>query len=253
MLIDIYIITLLFIVGILMGYINRIIAIKMPLKVKEYVNGCDKCNTKYKWYQLIPLLSFILQKGKCPYCKKNISFIYQILEIISGLLFALSYIFYGFSYEMIVMIVLTNLGILIYITDFKYYIILDEPLIFYSILILICKFIFFGYKTFLISVCSGLLIFVFMVVVQFIGNRIFKQESIGGGDIKLSMFFGFLLGVRLSIVSLILGSFLAFPCAVYYSISGVKREIPFGPFLITGLYLVFVFMEPIRNILTILF
>ncbi len=253
MLIDIYTIILLFITGILFGFINRIIALKLPLKKREFACSCDKCNNKYKWYELIPLVSYILQKGECPYCKKHLSFVYQFLDILSGLLYALSYIIYGFSYEMLIMLILTNLSILIYISDFKYYIILDEPLIIYSLILLILKFIFFGFKTFLISVCSGLIIFIFMYIIRLIGNKLFNQESIGGGDIKLSMFFGFTLGVRLSIISLIIGSFLAFPYAVYYSISNTNKEIPFGPFLITGLFIVFVFMEPIRNILFILF
>ena len=81
----------------------------------------------------------------------------------------------------------------------------------------------------------------------------FKQESLGGGDIKLSMFFGFVLGIRLSIVSLVVGSFLAFPYAVYFSLSNKQKEIPFGPFLIVGLYLVFIFMEPINSFLSIMF
>ena len=115
------------------------------------------------------------------------------------------------------------------------------------------KFAFFGFETFLVSLCSGILIFIFMMIIRYIGNKIFKQESLGGGDIKLSMLFGFMLGIKLSIVSLVIGSFLAFPCAVYYSLTDKSREIPFGPFLVTGLYLVFVFMEPINRFLSIIF
>ena len=214
MLIDIYTIILLFFVGILTGYLCIILALKLPLKKKEYVNACDSCNHKYKWYELIPLFSYIMNKGKCPYCKNKISIMYVILELISGLLFAFAYIFYGFSYEMIAMIVLTLLSVMIYVSDFKYYIILDESLFFFSGLILLFKALAFGFKTFLISLCSGLIIFVFMLTIREIGNKIFKQDSIGGGDIKLSMFFGFLLGIRLSIVSLVIGSFLAFPVNV---------------------------------------
>ncbi len=253
MLIDIYTIILLFFVGILTGYLCIILALKLPLKKKEYVNACDSCNHKYKWYELIPLFSYIMNKGKCPYCKNKISIMYVILELISGLLFAFAYIFYGFSYEMIAMIVLTLLSVMIYVSDFKYYIILDESLFFFSGLILLFKALAFGFKTFLISLCSGLIIFVFMLIIREIGNKIFKQDSIGGGDIKLSMFFGFLLGIRLSIVSLVIGSFLAFPVAVYYSLAKVNKEIPFGPFLITGLYVVFVFMEPIKSFLSLIF
>ena len=92
-----------------------------------------------------------------------------------------------------------------------------------------------------------------MLVIRHIGNIIFKQESLGGGDVKLAMFFGFMLGIKLSIVSLVVGSFLAFPYAVYCSLTDKQKEIPFGPFLISGLFLVFVFMSHINSFLTIIF
>ena len=67
------------------------------------------------------------------------------------------------------------------------------------------------------------------------------------------MLFGFAFGIRLAIVSLIIGSFLAFPVAIYYSLVGKDKEIPFGPYLVTGLFIVFVFMDPIRHFLEIIF
>lgn len=253
MLFDIYVICFLFVVGILAGMVSIIIGLKGPLKIKEYFNCCDNCNNIYKWYELIPIVSFFISRGECRYCKKELSMMYPVLEIMSGMLFSFSYVIYGFSYEMIIMIILTILSLIIYVSDFKYYVILDGPLFLFSIIILAMKFLFFGFETFLVSLCSGILIFIFMMIIRYIGNKIFKQESLGCGDIKLSMLFGFMLGIKLSIVSLVIGSFLAFPCAVYYSLTDKSREIPFGPFLVTGLYLVFVFMEPINKFLSIIF
>lgn len=253
MLKEICIICLLFIVGLFAGLISIIIGIKGPLKVKEYFNYCDNCNHKYKWYEMIPLFSYLLTQGRCKYCLKKKTIFYPILELISGILFTFSFIIYGFSYEMLAMIILTILSIIIYVSDFKYFIILNEPLIIFSLIILGLKFYFFGFETFLISICSGVLIFFFMLIIKYIGDKIFKQESLGGGDVKLSMFFGFMFGIKLSIVSLIIGSFLAFPYAVYSALTNSNKEIPFGPFLVTSLYFVFVFMEPINSFVTIIF
>ena len=253
MFIDIVIICLLFFVGIIVGLFSVITGLKLPLEEKEFFNTCDHCNDKYKWYELIPIFSFFLYKGECRYCKKDLNLWYCFLELLCGLLFAFSYMIYGISYEMLVMICLTMLSIIIFVSDFKYFVISDQPLFVSSLFILMIKFIFFGFETFLISLCSGLLIFIFMMSIRYIGNKIFKQESIGGGDIKLSVLFGFVLGIRLSIVSLVLGSFLAFPYAIYCSLSSTQKEIPFGHFLISGLYFVFIFMEPINNFLTVIF
>ena len=253
MLVDIGIIVLLFFGGIFVGLGAIVAGLKFPLKKKEYFNVCDNCNSRYKWYEMIPIISFFLNKGECRYCNKELSLWYPFLELLSGLLFAISYMIYGFSYEMIIMLILTILFVVICVSDFKYYIISDQPLVLFSLVVLLLKFIFFGFETFWISVCSGLLLLIFMLVVKYIGDKAFKQESIGGGDIKLAVFFGFLLGIRLAIISLVVGSFLAFPYAIYYSLANKQKEIPFGPFLITGLYLVFVFMEPIKSFLSIIF
>lgn len=253
MYIDIIIICFLFIIGLFIGTISVIVGLKGPLKEKEYFNTCNYCNSKYKWYELIPIFSFFLNKGECKYCKNDLSLWNSFLELICGLFFSFSFMIYGFSYEMFAMIILTILGIIIFVSDFKYFVILDGPLIVMSFLILCLKFYYFGFQTFLISLCSGILILVFMLIVRYIGNKMFKQESLGGGDVKLSMFFGFVLGIKLSIVSLVIGSFLAFPYAIYCSLSDKQREIPFGPFLITGLYFVFLFMDVINTFLEVMF
>lgn len=253
MYLDIFLICILFIVGVFIGEIAVIIGLKGPLKEKDYLNVCDYCNNKFKWYELIPIFSFFLNKGECRYCNKELSLWYPFLELLCGLLFSFSFMIFGLSYEMIIMIILTILATIIFVSDFKYFIILDVPLFIMSFLVLGLKYFFFGFQTFLISLCSGILILVFMLCVRYIGNKLFKQESLGGGDIKLAMFFGFTLGIKLSIISLVVGSFLAFPYAIYCSLSDKQKEIPFGPFLITGLFLVFIFMEQITSFLNIMF
>lgn len=253
MLFDIYVICFLFIVGVFCGFSMVIIGIKMPLKVKEYFSACDNCNHPYKWYELMPIISFFLNGGRCNYCQKELSLFYPFLELLSGLLFSFSYMIYGFSYEMLMMMILTMLSVMIYVSDFKYYIILDKPILIAGIIVLACKLLFFGVETFIISLCSGFLVFFFMYFIKTVGDKLFKQESLGGGDVKLSTFFGVLLGIRLSIVALIIGSFLAFPCALYASLTNKDREIPFGPFLITGLYISFIFMDPIKNFISVIF
>ena len=253
MILDIGIICLLFLFGLIIGHMAVIAGIKFPLKRRNLLSCCDNCNEKYKWYEMIPIVSFFIIGGECPYCEKQLSLGYPILELICSILLPISYMLYGFSYEMIAVIIIIVLTTIIYVCDFKYYIILDGPLIIFSILILILKFVFFGFENFLLSLCSGILIFLFFYAIKLVGDKMFKTESLGGGDIKLSMFFGFAVGLRLGIIAIIIGSLLAFPVAIYYSITNEKKEIPFGPFLATGLLIVFVFMEQINSFINILF
>ncbi len=251
MLVDIYIITLLFVLGLVMGSFYTVVGTRLPKNesIVKPRSHCDKCKHVLKWYELIPVISYVLQRGRCRNCNTKLSLEYPLIELLNGFLFSLSYALYGFSYEMIVFLIISSLMILIFVSDFKYMIILDEPLIIASILILILKLYFFGFNTFTRSIFSGLIMFIIMMLIKILGDKVFKRESLGGGDIKLVTFFGFVFAVRLSLASIVLGSFFAFPYAIYISLGKKEREVPFGPFLIMAFVIVFIFMDQIKELM----
>lgn len=253
MILDIYVIVLLFVLGLVMGSFYMVVGSRLPKNesIIKPRSHCDSCGHELKWYELIPVLSYVLQFGRCSKCKAQLSIMYPFIEILNGFLFSLSYALYGFSYEMIAFIIISSILVLIFVSDFQYMIILDEPLIIGSVVILLLKLYYFGFPTFTRSIYSGLIMFVFMLVIKALGDKIFKRESLGGGDVKLVTFFGFVFGVRLSFVSVVLGSFLAFPYAMYISLAKKDREVPFGPFLILALLIVFIFMDPIKSFLNL--
>ena len=80
-----------------------------------------------------------------------------------------------------------------------------------------------------------------------LGNFLFKKESLGGGDIKLSFIAGLTLGPILGVFYIILASFLAFPYAMYISVKGEEGMLPFGPFLVTSMLLLY-FNSDLANI-----
>lgn len=244
----------LFISGLVLGSFYTVVGTRRPnnesiIKPRSH---CTYCNHELKWYELIPLISFIIQGGKCRNCKKKLSFVYPLMELLTGILFALAFYLYGISYEFFAMLIISSLLVIIFVSDFKYMVILDGPLVICSILLLGLKYYYFGWKVLLISIVSGLVIFLFMMLIKFIGDRVFKQESLGGGDIKLATFFGFVLAIRLGFISLVVGCFVAFPYAIYSVFSNNNREIPFGPFLITGLLIVFLLATQITNFIDII-
>lgn len=254
MILDIYIMVLLFILGLVMGSFFSVVGTRIPKKesIVKPRSHCENCNHILKWYELIPVFSYVIQRGRCTKCKAKLSLSYPLIELLNGFLYSLSYALYGFSYEMIAFIIISSILILVFVSDFKYMIILDEPLIIGSILILGMKLYFFGFDTFTKSIFSGLIMFVFMLFIKLLGDKAFKRESLGGGDIKLVTFFGFVFGVRLSLASVVFGSFFAFPYAIYISLSKKDREVPFGPFLIAALVVVFIYMEPIKEFMDLL-
>lgn len=174
------------------------------------------------------------------------------IAAINATLLIVSYYEYGFSYEFLMTLVIGALVIIIFVSDFKYMIILDTPLIVTGILTLIFKGYFFSFKTAGLSILSGLGLFILMLLIAILGKKIFKRDALGGGDIKLSLVMGIILGFRLGLVAIILSSLLALPYALGTILLEKEKEVPYGPFLVGSMAIVFIFMEKFVDLLNFL-
>lgn len=244
-----------FIVGLLFGSFFYVVGTRGP-RNENYITSksrCDYCLHELKWYELIPLFSFLIQKGKCRYCHKKIEGMHFLIEIFTGLLFLIGFILYGNSLLTLMYIIVCSVLVLIFVSDFKYMIILDEYLIVASILYIIISFITFGIKETLLSIIAGLILFVTFYIVKLIFDHIYKRESLGGGDIKLAFFMGLVLGYPLGLTAFMLSCFLALPYAFAILTLNKKNELPFGPFLISACLIVFLFNEKFSLVLQYLF
>jgi len=242
---------IMFIFGAIFGSFLLVIGTRLPLK-ENVITGrsrCDHCKNELRWYELIPIISFIIQGGKCRYCHKKISVNHLVIEIITGLLFVFGYFYYHISYELFMYLVLISVTITIFVSDFKYMIILDSTWIIGSILIIILKFFAYGTYSCIMSIISGIGLFIVMYLIKILGNLIFKKESLGGGDIKLSFLIGLSIGFRLGLISLIFASFLALPYAFAQIYLNKKNELPYGPFLISATVIIFIFIEKFSKLL----
>lgn len=243
------------ILGLIFGSFYLVVATRLPEEKSIIKPGshCDNCNHELKWYELIPVISYVIQKGKCRSCGAKIPFLTVIIEIISGAAFALPYYFYGFDYKFFAAILIYSLTIIIFISDFKYYIINDSPLFVTILGILGLKFYFFNYKIVLHSALSGLLMFLLFLTIKFFGDHIFKKESLGGGDIKLAILLGVVLNIKLGLAAFILSAFIAFPYALFASIIKKEAIVPYGPFIIASLVIVFSFEQQFMQLIEYLF
>ncbi len=240
---------LIFIIGTILGSFYLVVGTRLP-KGEDVIKSrsrCDNCGVTLKWYNLIPLLSFIFQRGKCQKCGKKITLEHFLVELATGLLFLFCYNVFS-SYEFYVSLIISSLLIVIFISDFKYMIILDSSLIISLILLVLLKVIYFDFKTLVMSFLSGLILLLVMILVERIGTFLFKKESLGGGDIKLAFLIGFILDYKLGLVALVLSTFLALPYAVATLYMGDSHEFPYGPFLVGALFIVFVFMDKFINL-----
>lgn len=244
---QIYFCCVFFIFGLVFGSFFNVVGYRLPKKESLLFpsSHCPNCNHELKWYELIPVLSYLIQLGKCRSCKKKISPFYMIFELITGILFLLAYLIFGFSMKTIIAITLSSLLVIIVVSDILFFIIEDSVLLIGGILLLIEIFINNGLngndfvimnalKETGISLLSGLFAFGIMYLIKLFGDFIFKRESMGGGDIKLMFIFGLVLGPINAIATIFIASFIALPISIILLKIYESHEVPFGPFLSTA-------------------
>lgn len=231
-----------FIFGSVMGSFYHVLATRLSkgLSIINPPSHCEKCNHKLKWYELIPILSYIIQGGKCRECKEKLSISYLLIEICTGVLFAVCFHVFDFTWQLLIAIIFVSSLIIIIISDIEYMIILDEVLIFSVFTIIIIDIIDVGLYGAAEKVLAGIGAFVTMILIKKMGDVMFKQESLGGGDIKLMFLIGLVIGYPMAVCNIFLATFIAFPIALYLLIRKKDNIIPFGPFLSMGAIILYV-------------
>jgi len=204
---------------------------------------CDHCKHKLLWYELIPLLSFLLQQGNTRCCHKKLSFQYPLSELVTGVGFVLLSVFpfpHGFSLQSSFLIpyslflILFSLMLVIFIADFKYEIIPMEMIIIGFFTALCFHFInFTNLMNFTNFFFAALGAGAFFFCLWFFS----KGKAMGDGDIYLASLLGFLMGFPNIIISLYAAFLTGAVVGVILILQRKKRlksHIPFGPFLILG-------------------
>lgn len=233
-----------FILGSVFGSFFGVVGSRFPKKESIIKPGshCTYCKHMLKWYELIPIFSYIIQKGKCRNCGKKLSVFYPIIELACGLLFSISFFCFGISKELLIALLIVSFLIIVIVSDVTYLIIPDELTLFFSISIIIIKLILFGIEESLFSILSGILLFCLMYCIMMLGNKMFKKETLGGADIKLMFFVGLILSPALGVFNIFVSSCLALPFSLISLIKDKNNVIPYGPFILLGLYFIYCFI-----------
>ncbi|MBQ6497544.1 MAG: prepilin peptidase [Bacilli bacterium] len=235
-----YLITF-FILGLLMGSFFTVVGTRLP-NHENFLNSrsyCDRCHHKLTLLDMVPLISFLLLRGRCRYCKGKIDALSSYMEFFTGVLFALAYFAFGFSYDLLIALGIVSMLIIISVSDLSYYIIPDELLIFFSGYFLIIKVLQVGIIGTVICFLSGIVLFTIMYGIMLLGNFVFKKETLGGGDIKMMFVFGLILHPLLGLIVIFIGSILALPVSLLLLVKKHERLVPFGPFLLIAFTFVY--------------
>ena len=251
MMLEIYIYLMIFIFGTIMGSFLNCVAFRLSNNesILWPASHCNNCQHKLKWYELIPVISYLIQKGKTRCCNASLPISYLVMEVVTGVLYCVSYHSFGFNYEFVISLIFISSLITIIVSDIEYMIILDEIIAISAILIIVLELIFFGLEYTTKMILAGIFAFITMYVIKLIGDKLFKRESMGGGDIKLMFLFGIVIGYPLSVCDIFLATFIAFPVAIYLLLSRKDNLIPFGPFLAMAAILIHISKVDINSII----
>ena len=251
---EVYFLIFFFILGTIMGSFYHVVATRFSNEESIIKPGshCPRCNHFLKWYENIPIFSYLFLRGRCSKCSSKIPLSYLIVEIITGALFAVCYHSFGFSVEFLVGLIFISSLVIVIISDIEYMIILDEVLIVATLLIAIVYVFLLGLEEAAFHIYSGVGAFLVMYSIKILGDKAFKKESLGGGDIKLMFLFGMVLGLPMSICTIFLATFIAFPIALIILFSNKENIIPFGPFLSMAAILIFIAKVNIGDVLNFL-
>lgn len=244
-------IILFFILGTVIGSFYNVVGFRLSLN-KSLVNPkhsyCPNCKHTLKIGDLIPIFSYIFLKGKCRYCGKKISLFYPLIELFTGILFALSFYSFNFSYDLLLSLSLVSLFSIVIVSDLNFYIIPDQVTIIFSIIIIIINIFKYGFVPSLLYILYGFIMFLFMYLIGLLGQHLFKQEALGGGDIKLLFALGMTMPLLFSFLGIIGGTLLAIPLSLYLLFKHKDKVLPFGPFLIAGFIIIFMMKIDIKEI-----
>ena len=241
---ELYII--IFIIGLIFGSFLNVLIYRLPLEIslfKPLGSTCTHCKHRIKWHENIPVLSYLILKGKCSNCSKPISIVYPFVELTTALVTLLLYMNYWLNWELIVTIALFYTLIVLSFIDLKYKAVPDYLLIIAVILTIIV-----GDLMNVLIFAGGfaLLELVLTFYIQNVKAKITKnkdletQSALGEGDIPIAGVIGGLLGLHLGISAIFLATLLGLSLSIYNLLSKKEIETPFIPFLSLGLFITFI-------------
>ena len=228
--------------GLVLGSFYNVVGLRVP-KGESIVNPpshCTSCGKRLTAFELIPVLSYLIQRGKCKGCGVKVSPIYCFTEIVTALLFALCYVKFGFTAELAVALLFVSLLVIINVSDIAYMLIPNKILLFFLPFLIIARIIspLEPWWDSLLGAVIGFSVLLLIAVVS--------KGGMGGGDIKLFFLIGLVLGTIHTLLTLFLASVVGMIVGIIVLKvrgQGRKTPVPFGPSIAVGALLAYFYGE----------
>ena len=219
--------------GLVLGSFFNLVGLRVPEKksIVKPRSACPTCGHQLTSLELIPVISYFIQKGKCRGCGSRISPIYPIFELLTGILFAAAPYFIGWSGELVVALTFISLFMIITVSDIHYMIIPDKILIWFAGIFLLER-IFWPLAPWWDSLLGAVTGFLLLLVIAIV-----SKGGMGFGDVKLYALIGFVVGFKFVLLSLFLSTLFGAVIgglAMLFKIVKRQQPIPFGPFIAAG-------------------
>ncbi len=222
--------------GLALGSFLNVVIYRLPegKSIIKPRSSCPKCGYAIPSYLNIPVLSWIILRGKCKSCGEKLSLRYPFVELISGIIVVGFYVWLGPVWQYPIYTILTLALLAVFLIDYDHYIIPDE--ITYPGIIIGFAASFVNPDLTVVESLLGILVGGGgLLLIALLGDWLFKKESMGGGDIKLAAMLGAFLGWKnilfVFIASSVVGLVISIVVMFFSSSLRDSRKIPFGPFL----------------------
>jgi len=223
------------VLGALIGSFLNVCILRWPREesVVRPRSRCPGCGQLISWYDNIPVLSWLVLRGRCRNCKTGISVQYPLVELVTALLWACMVWRYGLELKALQGAVFFTILLGIALTDAREYIIPDE-FSFGGLVIGILFSLAGGFSGVAAALLGAAVGFGLLWGVGAAGTKLFKEDAMGGGDIKMMAMVGTFVGWQGVLLTVFLGALLGTLVFVPLSLVGKKRLVPFGVFLSLG-------------------
>ncbi|MDP8260434.1 MAG: prepilin peptidase [Candidatus Gygaella obscura] len=241
---------IMFLFGLIVGSFLNVCIFRMPrgISVVKPRSFCPNCKKMIRWYENIPLLSYIALRGECPNCKARISFRYFFVELITGIGFLALYFEFSLTLEFFAILVLMSGLIIATFVDIDFREIPDEVTMggmVVGLLFGLIKSFTTGFslswnlpivKSLVGLLVGGGVLYLTGLFGNFLFFKLMKRdnidgetESMGGGDIKLLAMIGSFLGWEMALLVFFIAPFIGSFAGIYELVKKKKHTIPYGP------------------------
>lgn len=232
--------------ALLLGSFFNVVGLRIPAKqsIVKPRSACPGCGRTLGARELIPVLSYVMQMGKCRGCQKRISPLYPIMELMTAGLFLFAYVKIGWTLDLLIAWTIISLFMIITVSDLTYMLIPNKVLLVFGCLFLVERLIH-PLTPWWDSVLGAAVGFSLLLLIAVV-----SKGGMGGGDIKLYAVLGLAMGTKLVVMSFFIASLIGALAGVIGLSIGVYKKgkpIPFGPYIGIGTLIVYFYHQAILD------